>query len=295
MQLTLKCPYLCDSFVWLKGNLHTHTTESDGTLTPDAIARAYAERGYGFLCLSDHDRVTWPVEAPEGLILLPGLEVGGGPHVLAVGVETGVPPTGSRQDVLDAITQAGGLAILCHPNWEAHYNHFPQDVMEQLRGYAGIEIWNGVVEFLEGSALATDRWDRLLSGGRRVWGFAHDDAHHDFAVGRAWVVAQVRERSRGSVLEALGEGRFYSSTGVTIERIEVDGDDVLIEAPDADRIRFYGQWGRLVHEAEGSTAGYRVGGREGLYVRAECWGRGGRCAWTQPLFVVSEESCAGDT
>jgi histidinol phosphatase-like PHP family hydrolase len=37
-----------------KGNLHTHSTRSDGKLAPEEVCRRYRERGYDFLCLSDH-------------------------------------------------------------------------------------------------------------------------------------------------------------------------------------------------------------------------------------------------
>ncbi|MGB3329332.1 MAG: hypothetical protein WBA46_10290, partial [Thermomicrobiales bacterium] len=39
---------------FFKGNLHTHSTRSDGALTPDAVIAAYRERGYDFLVLTDH-------------------------------------------------------------------------------------------------------------------------------------------------------------------------------------------------------------------------------------------------
>ena len=43
---------------WFKGNLHTHTTVSDGSRTPETTAQAYREAGYDFLALSDHMKVT---------------------------------------------------------------------------------------------------------------------------------------------------------------------------------------------------------------------------------------------
>jgi len=285
MTVRLTSPYLTEGFHWVRGNLHTHTTNSDGLMTPEGTAQAYADLGYDFLCLSDHDVLTWPVQAPNGLIMLPGIEVGGGPHILAVNVEVPISPTLPRQEVVDAVLAAGGIAILNHPNWETHFNHFPQAEMEALRGYAGIEIYNGVVEILEGSALATDRWDQLLSKGIKAFGFAHDDAHRSFTFGTASLVAQIPERTRASVVDALANGRFYSSTGVHITSVTVEDGAVHVEAPDAQRICFYGQWGCLVHREDGSAVTYKAGGREGNYVRAECWGQGGRCAWTQPIFV----------
>ena len=44
--------------VWLKGNTHTHTIESDGDSTPDESCAWYREHGYQFLVLTDHNLLT---------------------------------------------------------------------------------------------------------------------------------------------------------------------------------------------------------------------------------------------
>ncbi len=38
-----------------KANLHSHSTLSDGVLTPEEMKRAYKEHGYSILCISDHE------------------------------------------------------------------------------------------------------------------------------------------------------------------------------------------------------------------------------------------------
>ena len=37
-----------------RGNIHTHSTLSDGAFEPAEVCRLYRESGYDFLCLSDH-------------------------------------------------------------------------------------------------------------------------------------------------------------------------------------------------------------------------------------------------
>ncbi len=39
---------------WYKGNLHTHSTNSDGRLSPEEVIGLYREEGYDFLALTDH-------------------------------------------------------------------------------------------------------------------------------------------------------------------------------------------------------------------------------------------------
>jgi len=43
---------------WYKANLHQHTTESDGKLTPASSAAHYRRQGYQVLAITDHGKVT---------------------------------------------------------------------------------------------------------------------------------------------------------------------------------------------------------------------------------------------
>ena len=43
-----------DGYFWVKGNLHCHTTNSDGRVAPQERLDQYVAQGYDFLCLSDH-------------------------------------------------------------------------------------------------------------------------------------------------------------------------------------------------------------------------------------------------
>ena len=40
---------------WKKGALHTHSLWSDGRSLPETVLRTYRDRGYDFVCLSDHN------------------------------------------------------------------------------------------------------------------------------------------------------------------------------------------------------------------------------------------------
>jgi predicted metal-dependent phosphoesterase TrpH len=60
-------------------DLHTHSTASDGTLTPAELTAAAAAAGLDVVALTDHDTTAgWAPAAaalPEGLTLLPGAEL----------------------------------------------------------------------------------------------------------------------------------------------------------------------------------------------------------------------------
>src|SRR5947209_6191196 len=46
-----------------RGNLHTHSTLSDGALSPEEVCALYRDAGYDFLALTDHflERYGYPV------------------------------------------------------------------------------------------------------------------------------------------------------------------------------------------------------------------------------------------
>ena len=47
-----------ESAIWLKGNIHSHSVFSDGSLTPEEMKEAYKHHGYDFLAVTDHDIYT---------------------------------------------------------------------------------------------------------------------------------------------------------------------------------------------------------------------------------------------
>jgi hypothetical protein len=286
--LTIRNPYSNDLTTWQRGVIHAHTTNSDGALAPQEVVDDYAARGYGFLMIADHDWLTDPAALdPRGMALIPGVEVTArGPHILHVNATQALPPHADRQKVLDAIQTDGGFAVVNHPNWERSYSHCRQEWLESWTGYLGIEIYNAVVRRQEGSPLATDRWDRLLGQGRRVWGFANDDMHLPEDAGQAWNVIQCESRDGADVLRCLREGRFYASTGVEITGIRVEGLRLRVETTNAQRILVISDFGHREACVDATAVDFTLDAHAPVkYVRVECWGPGEAMAWTQPFYV----------
>jgi predicted metal-dependent phosphoesterase TrpH len=65
-----------------KGDFHTHSTASDGRLTPRELVNLAASRGVQYLALTDHDSTEGVAEAraaaaqQPGFVLIPGVEMG---------------------------------------------------------------------------------------------------------------------------------------------------------------------------------------------------------------------------
>ena len=188
---------------------------------------------------------------------------------------------------MDRIAKEGaGFAVMNHPNMSRNYNYCDIFWLDKFRGYAGIEIFNAVVLYHEGSELATDKWDRLLAQKRRIWGFATDDSHNDKHRGLGWVMVQTADRSVTGIVEAMRAGRFYSSTGVVVKDILVRGLTVTVRAANAQQFRVFGERGRMLATARGAEIAYTADAKkDGRYVRIEAFGEGDARAWLQPMFL----------
>jgi hypothetical protein len=277
---------------WLRGNLHTHTTRSDGARDVQVVLDDYAGRGYDYLMISDHDIYTSSEDhaawESRGMLLIPGNEItANGPHVLHVDADRFVAPGEDRQAVIDQVNAGTGFVIVNHPDWLKNFDHCPIGKLREWSGYNGIEIYNGVIGRLTGSPYALQKWEKLLSEGRRIWGYANDDSHAVQDVALGWNVVSVKERTVAAVVEALRTGRFYASTGVDITSIVVEQNRIRIETTNAERIIGYSQWGHRFAVSDSNSIEVEVP-TNAPYVRFECWGRGEQFAWTQPFFLEPE-------
>ncbi|HEX7008348.1 MAG TPA: CehA/McbA family metallohydrolase [Phycisphaeraceae bacterium] len=296
MAVSLEHPYPDpdDAGHWLRGNLHTHTTRSDGKRDPQTVIDDYAARGYHFLMISDHDVLTAPADYAawdsRGMLLIPGNEISArGPHLLHVGASRRIDPFPQRQEALNAArNDPGSFLIAAHPNWQEAFDHTTIAQLREWTGYAGLEIYNGVISRLPGSPYATNKWDMLLAQGRRVWGYANDDSHRDVDVEQGWNVVWVAQRTAEAVVESLRTGRFYASTGVTIDRIEVRGSRIRVAASNAHRIAAMGAFGKRVAQVDAPELEVDAESfPDHRYIRFELWGVGERQAWTQPFFITT--------
>ncbi len=287
---------------WLKGNLHTHTSESDGDSAPADVVQWYASHGYDFLAVTDHDKIT--VVENDAIVLIPGEEVTDRLpkkplHVNAIGLTRVVKPQGGATPVevlqrnIDAVREAGGLTIINHPNfgWA-----FGAPELVQLKNATMLEIASGhPFVNTEGPPSVESMWDLMLTAGKRIYGVAVDDVHHLKRVwdsdvvlpGKAWVVVRSEKREAASIVDALARGDFYASTGVELVDYIVDGKTMTVRVREKNlaryRIRFIGSGGRVLQETRGTEATYEIRGSEG-YVRAKVIDSNGRAAWMQPVF-----------
>jgi hypothetical protein len=221
--------------IWLKVQMHCHTTNSDGEHTPEEAVALYEEAGYDALALTDHWFVTEPPQS-DRLVVLTGAELNAdapgrraGCHVLTVGIPAPPDDEASSFPSLEAAASwaraAGGLAFLSHPYWSGLW----LDALEGADELAGVEAFNAVCEKICGRGRNEFFWDAALESGRALPAIAVDDAHRPEDVDRAWTWLRARARDAGAILEALAAGAMYGSTGPRIHEVRVEDDAVVVE------------------------------------------------------------------
>lgn len=297
---------------WFKGNTHTHTSESDGDSPPMTVAEWYKTHGYNFLVISDHniwvDPATLSSLVDSSFLLIPGEELTTSfqrkpVHVNGLNVPGVIQPRtdttllGTVQRNVDAVREVDGVPHINHPNfgWA-----IPAEVLAKVKNDKLIEIHNGHPLVHNhgggGSPGMEEVWDMLLTGGKRIYGIAVDDAHHfagEFAAnranpGRGWVSVRAASLDARAILEAMEAGRFYASNGVELDSIRVSGNALTVAVRQRGdfkyTIDFIGKGGRLLQRTRARNATYRAKGNE-LYVRARVTDSMGDHAWVQPVFV----------
>jgi hypothetical protein len=195
------------------GNLHLHTTYSDGHVRHDDVARAAIHAGLDFVVTTDHNIYVGGLDGyrtmgEKRVLLIVGEEVHDQTrdpqknHLLIYEANKELTAFSKvPQNLIYEVNKAGGLAFIAHPvDPEAPAFNEPDLswVSWEIDGFVGLEIWNFMSEFKSllksfpralyyaynpaqiasgpfDEALA--RWDSLLMKGKRVVAIGGADAH----------------------------------------------------------------------------------------------------------------------
>lgn len=286
---------------FFKGNLHTHSDHSDGQLPAAEVCARYRDKGYDFICLSDHflPAYDFPVSDTRpfrtaGFTTILGAEVhvpstslGETWHILANGLPLDFERTrpGESGPALAArCAAAGAFVSIVHPGWYA----LSVEDAESITAAHAMEVYNHT------SAVKTDRgdgWgllDQLLARGTRLNALACDDAHFeaDDAFG-AWVMVKSEARDPEALLQALKAGHYYSTQGPEIHAIRFDGDEVEVECSAASGVFLQGKGSRAVQSlGAGQTRVRLQASRLGKtsFMRVTTVDAQGKRAWSNPFW-----------
>jgi predicted metal-dependent phosphoesterase TrpH len=300
-------PFSLPGRFW-RGNLHTHSTLSDGVLAPEQVIDAYKDAGYDFMMLSDHflDVYRWPIADTRRFrsnnfttiigseLHAPHTSVGELWHIVAAGLPLDFEPAAPKESgasLAKRAADAGAFVGIAHPAWS-------QLTIDDGRT---IEVAHAVEIYNHGCAVDSDRgegWyllDQLLTEGRRLTAFATDDAHFrtDDHFG-GWVQVKAESLEPEALVEALKQGQYYSSQGPIIHELSISGTELNITCSPVNTIvvacghsRTVGRSGKAITEATLDLRGLERGWlltKDSPWFRVSLIDQGGRRAWTNPIW-----------
>ncbi|MCB1333983.1 MAG: CehA/McbA family metallohydrolase [Roseivivax sp.] len=294
---------------FFRGNLHTHSTLSDGVLEPEEVCRRYRAEGYDFMALTDHfiGLYDYPIAdtlgfRTPGFTTLLGAELHSGAmangelwHILAVGLPADfsranaphfMPVEGQETgpEIAARARAAGAFVAIAHPQWSGL----------TLADARSIEAAHAVEVYNHGCAMGCDRpdgWsvmDLLLSEGRRLNAVATDDAHFtepDHFGG--WVMVQAEENAPEPLLAALKAGSYFSSQGPQFRQVTLDGDTLHVSCSSVASIIVQGHGSAAIAHHGKSVTKASLGltrFRKSPWIRVSLIDAAGRRAWTNPIW-----------
>ncbi|MGC4105108.1 MAG: CehA/McbA family metallohydrolase [Thermomicrobiales bacterium] len=310
---------------FFKGNLHTHSTRSDGNLTPDEVIDAYRERGYDFLVLTDHFlpetyfRKNAPADSfitisdtidlrTEDFTTILGAEIhgpgmGNGElwHLVAVGLPLDFPnwtPEERGEELARRAVEAGAFVAIAHPHWNSLTL---EDALRVAPFVHSVEVYNhscnAGIDRDDGLYLL----DQLMEQGFFLSANAADDAHlktplpapgeaHPEAFG-GWVMVEAESLDPDALVAALKAGHYYASTGPEFAGIAIDeaADELVIETSPVQRILVSGN-GAISLRAVGAditSARFPLEPfRKHGFARVTIVDADGKRAWSNPIQLM---------
>lgn len=271
-------PYVTKSNEY-RGQLHCHSTNSDGVDTPTALVTAYKNAGYDFVAITDHNFLNSD-PGVSGILFLKGVEeTASGGDIVSIEPSSQKTQTAS-QDIIDAIIGDNAFPCMAHPNFLA--NPWTNEELESIDDYMSIEVYND-----KSAPNNEDKWDTLLTKNRRSFGTAVDDCHSVASsnFNKGWIEVFADALTVSEVMDALKRGNFYSSTGPTLW-ISVSKKVITATTDSLSTIDWIGSGGAtLQSDMDVASASYTVIGNE-RYVRVKInRNSDSKNAWSNPIYI----------
>ncbi|CAG7653711.1 CehA/McbA family metallohydrolase [Paenibacillus allorhizosphaerae] len=293
--VTIECMYKTPR--WLKGDLHTHSVNSDGKYTLEENAAIMEQLGCDFIAMTDHNAISQNLTYPRGtsVVMIPGMEFTtnfGHSNFLGVTDPLRDFRVKDQDDVNARLAEArerGAKIVLNHPHcdhcaWEWDFNV----------DHDWVEVWNGPWTARNERTLAW--WQSELASGRRLTAIGGSDVHRPdpyvkHAMPCTWVYAS--SKTVEGILEGIDRGHVHISyapdgpfvglrCGSFIAGDVVPGGEterivsVAAEALKAgDRLKLIGNNGVVkevdVTEDGALELGFDAGEGKLSFIRAEVW------------------------
>lgn len=277
------------SGVWLKGNLHQHSTVSDGLKSPEEIFEIFSKAGYDFLALTDHWRISSAGKKGK-MLIIPGTELNSQydgkemTHLVGINIKT-LPKGGAGEPIYRHALSESDFTILAHPNWSSlDIGSFPF-----LNEVDAVEVYNTGCELTLAKGYSEYFWDLALERGNKVFAVAVDDSHQkvkDYCKG--FVMVKAKEKAGEDIIASLKRGDYYSSNGPLFKDISLENGRITAKAQKPCReIRFIcNKWfgkRNVSPDKNGLMEAAFEPNSEIAYCRVELIDFEGNKAWSNPV------------
>lgn len=265
-----KVKHLLPQTQYFKANLHTHSSVSDGGMTPEEVKQAYKAKGYQILSLTDHRIIVDHSALNDAdFLMLTGMEVDITPKTLTeirgpyhlnliakrpdnlwspIAAPTDSPYAAQMQwenmdlhctpesinKMIAKANEKGFLVTYNHPVWSGH--GYP--AYASLEGLWAIELRNSACceEGFQENNFQVHK--DMLCLGKRLFPIGADDMHAYWpdSLGQSWIMVGAEALDYDAVIKALEKGDFYMSCGPEINTLTVENGILKITCSGVKRI-----------------------------------------------------------
>lgn len=190
------------------GDLHMHTTCSDGENTYDEMAERALSKGFTFIAITDHNRfggngvcgeTLEKCRNEKRLLCIPGIELSSRVHLVGVGITQNINRSQPIKDLVEQIHAQGGLAIAAHPYLDG-YEHYTDE-----------ELFHSGIDAIECRRTSADNMPHLLEMLQKypIPCVSNSGAHSVTELGFVGMVCDVPIESLVDLKAALKESRCH--------------------------------------------------------------------------------------
>ncbi|NOU94221.1 phosphoesterase [Paenibacillus sp. LMG 31456] len=222
VKVTIEFTYATER--WLKGDLHTHSINSDGSYTLEENAAIMEQLGCDFIAMTDHNTSSQNQSFPRNtsVVMIPGYEFTtnfGHSNFLGVTDPLDDFRVSNQDDVNKRLSMArerGAKIVLNHP----HCDFCPWEWDFQV-DHDWVEVWNG--PWTDRNERTLNWWQQQLVTGRRLTAIGGSDVHRPdpyvkHAMPCTWVLASTKTIE--GILNGIDKGHVsisYSPEGPFVE------------------------------------------------------------------------------
>ncbi len=248
-----------------KANLHTHSTVTDGSFSPEELKKLYMAEGYSAVAFTDHRYCVPHTElTDENFVALTGFEVDFSQkdsngytrktvHINGISRDPKQEKTVLPQDLdYDIINRT--IEELKAANYFVTFNHpvFSVNSTEDLmaiKGFDGMEVYNSIGTMFNNYSDDSAFYEYFLRNGGKAIPIGGDDCHMHFEDNtpfaeyfQGFTVLKAPELTYDALIHALDHGHSFASTGPMFHNLWLEGDILHVECSPVCGVFVHGKY-----------------------------------------------------